>query len=322
MNDLEYPVEKFTTQQGKILLMAILIDSSAGLYRTLHMNLPAIKENPEFLSHLVLTQILSQAEQFGASKLNPAILTLDSKSWRKEFFPEYKANRVKDESIPWEAIFTIYNDVMETMRHHSDFYVMRVERAEADDIIAVMAEYFKSKGEPVWVLSGDKDFIQIQDTPKVNLYDPLKKVFRPQQDVATWKKVHIIMGDKVDGIPAIKSGVGEKTAIKMVRELDTLLQTNLTMRENYERNEILIDFGKIPCDIKESIITEFETQEHCYNAMKLMAVFMKYKLAKHAQDLQRFKFPAHEVSTKLNSHFKAQQKDKALSDATLEDFFG
>lgn len=285
------------------------------------MNLAAIKENPEFLSHLVLTQILSQAEQFGASKENPVILTLDSPSWRKLFYPAYKANRKKDESIPWESIFNVYHDIMETMKSHSDFHVMKVDKAEADDIIAVLSQYFKAKGQTVWVLSSDKDFIQIQDTPKVNLFDPLKRVFRPQQDVELWRKIHIMIGDKIDNIPAIKSGVAEKTAIKMLPDLNILLQTNHALRENYERNEVLIDFDKIPGKLKESIIKEYETQEHSFNATKLLGVFMKYKLAKHAENLQRFKFPVNEVKTKFNQHYVSAQKNKLSSEASLEGFF-
>lgn len=301
--------------------MAILIDSSAGFHRTLWMNLGAIKENPSFLSHLILTQVLSQVSQFGGSKENPVILTLDSNSWRKEVLASYKANRVKDDTIPWDELFKIYNDVMDTLKQHSDFYVVKVPRAEADDIIAVLAGYFKQKGDVVWILSGDKDFIQLQDTPIVNLYDPLKKSFRPQMDVELWKKTHILIGDKSDNIMPVRKGVGEKTAVKIVKELDVLLQTNPELRERYEQNETLIDFSKIPTDIKEAIIEEFETQEHCFNAMKLLGVFTKYKLAKHAEDVNRFKLPTTAVKTKLNQHFINIKNDLQVAEINLEDFF-
>lgn len=301
--------------------MAIISDSSGGFYRTLYMNKDAVIENPSFLSHTLLTQILFQASQFGASKENPFILAIDSSSWRKEFYPDYKGNRVKDPSIPWDTVFEIYNDVIDTLKNYSDFHVYKVPRAEADDIIAVLSRYYHSKGEQVFVITSDKDFIQIQNQPSINLYDPIKKCFRPPIDIELWKKVHILMGDKVDNIPAVKKGVAEKTAMKMVPELDVLLQTNVEIRENYARNEKLIDFSFIPDDIQNAIIAQVEEQTFGHNAMKLLNTFMKYKLVKHTEDLGRFKLPEKAVKTKLNQYFANISKEKEVTISNLDDFF-
>lgn len=308
----------------------ILIDANHSIMRTLAMNKDKVAEQPEFIAHLFINQILSFSNKLGGSKKNRVVICFDSASWRKKYYIEnrpkdygqetYKGNRVKDESVDWKKIFELINQVASCLKNYSDFDVMQVNEAEADDIIAVLSNKYKDE-EVIWIASSDKDFIQLQDTPRVNIFDPLKQQFKPSIDKDFYKKIHIMIGDASDNIKAIKERLGEKTAVKIVNELDILLQTSPSMRERYEFNKNLIDFDFIPSYINERIINEFKTEQGSFNALELMKQFRDLKLVNHTENINKFKLSNIAVETKLNTYFDKLKKDIKTSEATLEDFF-
>ena len=310
----------------------ILIDISANLHRVLYMNLNSINDNPEFLSHLLVSQIVSLANKFGASKTNKCVICMDNKSWRKQFynenksqFPdlvseEYKGQRKRSSEIDWKTVFSIFEETMQGLKDYSDFFVVKTENAEADDVIAVLTKEFK-KTEDIWILSGDKDFIQLQDIPRVNIFDPMKQQFRPDQDKELWRKIHILVGDVSDNIKSVRPRLGEKTAVKMLKDLDDLLATDANFRARYKFNETLIDFDFIPDDIQKSILAEYNEQKLSYDSMSLLKLFMKFKLAKHAEDIGNFALGDKEKKTKLNTHNNDVAKIKESANNSLEDFF-
>jgi len=309
----------------------ILVDLSHALHRVLWSNKTQIQDTPEFLSHVLLTQIVSISNKLGGSKKNPVVLCMDNKSWRKDYYEQnktkfddlttqsYKGQRIKSDEVDWKTVYGIFEDTVESLKYHSDFFVVKAEKAEADDVIAVLTKKFKHT-ETVWIVSSDKDFNQLQDT-NVHIYDPLKQQFRPKVDVETFKKIHIMIGDSSDNIKPIKSRLGEKTALKMLKDLNTYLQTNFDMKERYEFNKILIDFDCIPEDIEKSILEVYNEQTYSFNGMKLMTMLMKYKLAKHAEDINKFQIPVGEVKTKLNQQFKEQERILEISKSSLDEFF-
>jgi 5'-3' exonuclease len=283
------------------------------------------------MTHLIVTQVLSFANKFGASKENKMVLCLDSHSWRYEYFdtnklqfPEFRElkykDREKDPTIPWKEIKEAIHNVCMELKAHSDYYVLKVDGAEADDIIAVLADTFKDI-EPVWIVSADKDFVQLQVENKVAIYDPLKNAFKPEVDVKAFKKIHCIAGDKSDSIPAIKARVAEKTAIKMLPDLRELLQTNPDMRAKYIFNQNLIDFDFIPVHIKEAILEDWKDQDFNFNVTGLMKAFMKYRLAEHSSNINAFKLSTNKIDTNLNQFFVTRGKNDELAKNTLEDFF-
>jgi hypothetical protein len=311
----------------------ILFDFSYFCHRIIHPSKEKIIENPHFFSHLIMTQILQYIKKFGASKQNKMVLCLDSKvSWRHTYYLEhkpntpdyigktYKGDRVKDTTIPWDTIYDAMDNVCGALRDCSDLFVVKVDNAEADDIIAVLSKRF-CKDETVWVLSPDKDFVQLQIQNKVAVYDPLKGAFKPEQDIALFKTIHNIIGDKADSILAIKPRTQEATAIKMLKDLNELLQTNVEMRTKFDFNKTLIDFDHIPKEIENDILGEFYKQEHNYNMTGLMKMFMKYKLSEHAQNITSFKLPDLPYATKLNQYFVTYQKNVEVSRGNLLDFF-
>ena len=295
--------------------MSILIDSTHLFFRNFWMNkndivvyapdenqksVPTGEINTGYMAHVIYASILVLINKFKASKDNQVYLALDSKpSWRHDYyvehskqFPEYnektyKGDRNKHDELPFDEIWKSYNIVMENLAQCSDFHVIKVDKAEADDIIAVLA--INSINEDVYVCSSDKDFHQLQ-RENVHIYDPIKKIIIPKIDIERRKQLHfLVAGD--DNIKAVKPRCGIKTAEKMLQEgLDDILKSDPEIRARYEFNRTLIDFDYIPeylvKNIKETV---YNTKDLCYNGSKLMAFFAKYKMKMMLSRINQFK---------------------------------
>jgi 5'-3' exonuclease len=312
----------------------ILFDLSYFMHRVIHPNKETIIQNPMFFAHLMTTQIIRFSKQLGASKANKMVICLDSPSWRKDFYAKnkpvcpvyedqtYKGNRVKDSSLPWDELHAITDSLAESFKNHSDLYVMKIQDAEADDIIAILSKEFSSK-ETIWVLSPDKDFVQLQDE-NVHVFDPLKNAFKPEQDVSLFKKIHNIIGDASDNIYTIKGNqksMKESVALKLLKDLDDLLATNPLMKQKYDFNEKLIDLSMIPEYVKEATLNEFATQTHSFNATNILKTFMKFNMSKLSEDIGVFKLSENEIKTPTNQFFVNGKRNEESSRNNLEDFF-
>ena len=309
----------------------ILCDGNHALNRTIFMNLEQVKQSPEFTAHLIFQMFSSIATQFGASKENQMIIAKDNSSWRKAYYEEnktqfkdleresYKGNRTKSSDIPWNKIFEVYEKCSDILNSSTDFKVISTKGAEADDVIAVLAKKFKAQ-ETIWIVSSDKDFVQLQDT-NVHMYDPIKRQFIPPTDVNHYKKIHILVaGD--DNIKSVKSRLGPKTAEKMIKELDLILQTDPMFKARYEFNRNLIDFECIPEYISEAILNVYNNAEMNYNQINLIKAFKEFKLAQMMDNTAKFKLPATTPVTKLNSTFTQISNMQQKNNQMLSDFFG
>ena len=79
---------------------------------------------------------------------------------------------------------------------------IEVYGAEADDIIATICSEYS---EEILILSGDKDFIQMQRFPNVKQYSPITKKMINGANPDGYLKEHIFKGDSTDGIPNVLS---------------------------------------------------------------------------------------------------------------------
>ena len=88
-------------------------------------------------------------------------------TWRKQYYPQYKAHRKKardDSGMDWNIIFDSLNMVREEIKQNLPYKVMHEEGFEADDMIGALAIETQEfgKNEPVMIISSDKDFVQLQ----------------------------------------------------------------------------------------------------------------------------------------------------------------
>lgn len=245
-----------------------------------------------------LNTIRSLNKKFQSEYGELIIATDGKRSWRKDIFPNYKANRKKNREksdIDWNLIFTNLNTLREELKEIFPYRVIHVDNAEADDIIGTIIIDFSNKiltiKEPILILSGDKDFIQLQKYNSsiiVKQFDPINKKYIVNDNPRNFMKEHIIKGDTGDGIPNFLSP--DNSFVDSIRQKpiskkklsEWLLQEpkdfcNEEMLRNYKRNEILIDLSMTPQHIKTNILNEFASQEG-KDKSKIFNYFIKNKL--------------------------------------------
>ena len=95
------------------------------------------------------------------------VLAIDSKSWRKDLFPEaeYKGTRVQNETVCWDGVYQIYEE-FKTVLAKQGVIVEQIPGAEADDILFAWSTYLNANGKNCIVWTGDRDLIQLVDYSK------------------------------------------------------------------------------------------------------------------------------------------------------------
>ena len=194
----------------------------------------------------------------------------DKNYWRTQAFPFYKKNRKQERETSkydWDMVFSVLNKIRDEIRRYLPYYVIQVQGAEADDVIAALSRKHHLS-DKILILSADKDFIQLQQYESVKQYDPIRNRWIVNNDPIHYLQEHIVRGDRSDGIPniltcddAIVNGKAQK---KMSKEKIAALAnlkpeefTNYIRLRNWKRNSELIDFSKIPTNIVDNIIMTF-----------------------------------------------------------------
>jgi hypothetical protein len=278
--------------------MAILIDYNqvilASLFASIgnHTNVD-IDEN--LIRHMFLNSIRNNRKKF-TEKYGEIIICADGKNtWRREAFPYYKANRKKtrdSSELDWSKLFEIMALIRGELDEFFPYKVIHMDSCEADDIIGAIVHREGTElnlgSEKYLVLSGDKDYIQLQTYANVDQYDPIRKRWIRSDQPDTYLKEHILKGDTGDGVPNILSadnclavGVRQKAMTKGTDEMD-----EETLRR-YHRNKMMIDLTQIPQKLVQQILAEFD-QEKNVGREKLFNFFIKKKLKNLVTDIQDF----------------------------------
>ena len=256
----------------------ILVDFSqviiAGLMVQLKMTDGEISE--DMLRHMILNSLRSYQKRYGNEYGDMVLCTDAANPWRRDYFPLYKANRKKSrdkDDKDWGLIFDTLHKVKEEIRDNFPYRFMYVENCEADDIIAILTQhaYIIAPNEKVLIISGDKDFQQLQRYDQVSQYSPnVNKFIEPEGGAEEFLKEHILKGDKADGIPNILSndncldeGIRQTPLRKPILEkyLRITISSDDKYYRNYLRNQTLIDFEMIPQKIEDEILSEYQGVE-------------------------------------------------------------
>jgi DNA polymerase-1 len=163
-------------------------------------------------------------------------------TFRNEIYTDYKANREEPpaELVPQFAL------IREAARAFG-LPVVEVDGFEADDLIATYARQARARGEPVVVVSSDKDLMQLVGDG-VELWDPMKnKRIGPAEVVERFgvgpelvRDCLALAGDSSDNVPGVP-GIGVKTAAQLLVEFGSLegLLNNLDRIKQPKRRETL-----------------------------------------------------------------------------------
>ena len=129
----------------------------------------------DLVRHLVLNNIRYYRTRF-TEKYGEVVICCDSRHyWRKDYFPNYKANRKVDRKkseYDWDFIFETLNTIRAEIEDNFPYKVVEVYGAEADDIIAVLTQQRASENNII--VSSDKDFIQLHWV-NIDQYSPVTK---------------------------------------------------------------------------------------------------------------------------------------------------
>lgn len=227
-------------------------------------------------------------------------------NFRNELFPAYKANRSE---TPEDIIAAVpyIKDILRAMR----IPILEVAGYEADDVIGTISHKAAAAGYDVYMVTPDKDFGQLVG-PNVRIYKQRKggegvEIVGPAEikehygfdDPRKVIDILAIWGDASDNIPGVK-GVGEKGAIKLVKELGTveeiLADTSRLkgkQRENVEAGAEQLRLSKVLATIVVDAPVEFVPEELAMCAPDCEALRELYRKLDFNMFLREMELSAH-----------------------------
>jgi len=293
----------------------ILVDFSNIIYSGIFAHQKQAKDMLEddngidLFRHIVLNTIRSNVNKH-KSEYDDVVLCIDSSdSWRKQYFPEYKANRkinrAKDGN-DWSVIFAWFKTIIDEIREYMPYRVIKVDGTEADDIIAVICKHESEKQhtEPILIISEDKDLVQCQRYGNgIRQYAPRRKKMLVEDNPEMVLAQHILKGDSSDGIPNILSDgdtfitEGKRQTPLSKKKMSDILMCDTVdelvdyvpgkYRSNYDRNRRMIDLDMIPNEYQLSILDAYQSAKK-NPRMKIMTYFGKYRLKEMLEKMNEF----------------------------------
>ena len=228
---------------------------------------------------------------------------------RKNMNTNYKAQRATSRITHWglyetkveesEALIAqLYKvqDYLELLPVHQ----IMMEKLEADDIIAYLANNASANGKKVTIVSSDKDFLQLVGNG-ITVYSPIRKVLLDSSNIKEELKVlpenynivKALQGDKSDNVEGIK-GVGIKTIVFAFPALVT--NPNATLDYVYDICESKLGTRKIFAEI----IDNWDRVENNYKLMDLHETMLDEKEKAHILTVLKEEVPSLEISMFLH----------------------
>ena len=253
-----------------------------------------LEEKDAFWKFILINMINTAKKKYSPDEI---VLALDSpNTWRKDYFKYYKARRVlkkeKDET-DWERYHKVSNQFIEEIKNHFPYKIVKVEKAEADDIIAVLTE--KNLDKKVIIVSKDKDFLQLLKYPNVVIYHPTHEKEVELDNPLEYSLLHILKGDDGDDVPNILSpdNVHVNSDMRQKRITEKVIKEFLSDPEkyvidngvinNYERNKKLVILS---CEnIPEEVQTETMYQYINCKPVNDYELAMKYYITNNMNSL-------------------------------------
>jgi DNA polymerase-1 len=201
----------------------VVIDAANCFYRAFFA-IPPLRTSSGFPTNALLGFTNMLRKVIREEQPDGVVIAMDPAggSFRKELYPEYKANR---EAQPEDlrAQFSVLRELADALR----IPLLEVEGFEADDVIATLASEAPEKSE-LLIVSTDKDLMQLVssrvvllDTMKDRRLGPTEVEERFGVPPERVLDLRALVGDPSDNIPGVR-GIGEKGAAKLIAEWTTL----------------------------------------------------------------------------------------------------
>ena len=229
-----------------------------------------VKPNKEMIRHMVLNSLRGFNVKFKEEYGTMVLCSDAGDPWRRDFYPHYKHSRKmarQDGPFDWDNIFNVITEIKNELKENFPYVVMYVENSEADDIIATLVK--QQTEDKYLIVSGDKDFVQLQHYGNVYQWSPLLKGYIGEnEDPVKFLREQIIKGDRSDGVPNIMSDddvfvKGERQKPITKKQLEEWIDIeNIPLgaetKKYYNRNKKLIDLSQIPLTIETNIINTYK----------------------------------------------------------------
>ncbi len=316
----------------------IIIDSNAVIHRAYHA-LPHLTTQKGELVNAIYGFLLVFLKAIKEFKPDFVAATFDfpAPTFRHQKYKLYKATREKAPEELYEQIPKV-KEILKSF----DVQIFEKEKYEADDLIGTISKSAPKKQifpelETI-ILTGDLDALQLVDkNTKVYtlrkgvkdtvLYDE-EKVKEKYQGLIPEQLIDFkaLRGDPSDNIPGVL-GVGEKTAIDLIKKFGSLENLYRELKNNTEKaGEIkqslrkkLLDckeqayVSQMLAEIKKDVPIEFDLKKCCwgeYDKEKIIQIFKKYEFQTLISRL-----PARPNFSKQNLNgYEKEKKDKNKDD--------
>ena len=313
----------------------ILLDGNSLSYRAFYA-MPALKNKKGLYTNSVYGFTLMLERILEDTKPKYALVAFDKgkETFRHKSYEAYKGTRDK---TPTELVEQ-FGYVRELIESYGIKYEEHLDY-EADDIIGSYAKIAEKAGLEVIIVSGDKDLTQLasdnitvyytkRGVTEIDYYTPEfineKYGLTPQQII----DMKGLMGDKSDNIPGIP-GVGEKTAIKLLTEYETVENVlenidNISGKKLKERltegkedailsKKLATIFTDVPVDNKIEDLTFKEDREKKKELFeKLEFVSFLRKLSKENSAADESETETEEEKIKKDIEIQIADKDTKL----------
>ena len=204
-------------------------------------------------------------------------------------FEEYKAGRKKmpdDLRVQFEPL----KDLLDKFNINR----LEIDGYEADDIIGTVSKVAEEDGFKVFIVTGDKDAIQLASNNTTTLitkkgvadveeYNYKSVVEKYEMTPTQFIDLKGLMGDKSDNIPGVP-GIGEKTGIKLIKEfssiegiIDNIDNLKGSIKKKIEENKELAIMSKRIATIIRDVPIEFKLEDLKYGEYDKDAVIEEFR---------------------------------------------
>ncbi len=253
----------------------MIIDGNSILFRAFYAMPPLKTKKGQFTNAVYgfLSMLYKLLDDYSPEYL---CVAFDPKkpTFRHEQYSEYKAGRAK---APDELVEQF--ELIRTVLKIHNIKCVEIDGFEADDVAGTMSKASVENGIDVYLVTSDKDYLQlVDDNVKVlltkkgvtNIKEMDRAAIKEDYEIQPEEFVDLkaLMGDQSDNIPGV-SGVGEKTAIKLIKEyhdLDNLYSNidNITgkLKEKLENDKMQAYMSKTLAKIVTDIPVEIDFNEY------------------------------------------------------------
>ena len=226
-----------------------LLDASGFLFRAFHAMPPLTRASDGLPVGAVsgfcnmLLKFRREMAETGKPSHLAVVFDHSSQTFRKDIFPDYKANRPPPDPDLVQQ-FPLARDAARAF----GFACVELEKYEADDLIATYARQAERAGLRTCIFSSDKDLMQLVGD-RIEMHDTMKDVVigpaevREKFGVGPEKMIELqaLVGDTSDNVPGVP-GIGPKTAAALLAEygdLDTIFARASEIKQPKRRDALL-----------------------------------------------------------------------------------